>query len=98
MNKKKDYETVTEELAREIAAKFLGTDKINVTGTGGIFRGGFTFGDGLIKVHICKSYLLNNIFADALHQYPHGYIQIVGDELSNDFYYKDKTVYFTHLE
>ena len=93
---KKQYgffnKVVSEKLAKEIAAKFLGTDKIKIVGTGGIFRDGFTFGDGLIKVHICKSYLPNNVFADTLNQYPHGYVQVI-DETSANFYYKDETVF-----
>ena len=90
---KKDYKIVSAKLSREIASKILGTSSLKLTGMGGIFRNGFTYGNGLVKVHIDKSYTPDSLWASTENKYPHGYIQIVGD-ISTSFYYKDKTIYF----
>ncbi|MGN0803849.1 MAG: hypothetical protein ACI4MS_00515 [Candidatus Coproplasma sp.] len=94
---KKDYKIVSAKLSREIASKILGisssSSSLKLTGMGGIFRNGFTYGSGLVKVHIDKSYSPDSLWASTENKYPHGYIQIVGD-ISCSFYYKDKTINF----
>lgn len=86
MNEKKTYETVSEELAKEIIAKIYdleNTSSIELKPCCGIFANGYTF-EGPYEVHICKLYYPNDV--NTIKKYPHGYIEFLANPNTIDVY------------